>query len=54
VLAEARRKADRVGAETREHQTELVSRHELVVQAERAAEQIVEKSSRRPGSERFV
>jgi hypothetical protein len=50
MLAEARREADRIGAETREHETELVSRHGLVVEAERAAKQIVEMSSRRPGS----
>ena len=42
MLAEAKREADRITAEAREHQTQLVSQHELIRQAERAAGEIIE------------
>ena len=42
MLAEAKREAERIAAETREHQTQLVSQHELIRQAEHAAEEIIE------------
>jgi cell division septum initiation protein DivIVA len=42
MLAEAKREADQIAAETREHQTQLVSQHQLIREAERAAEEIIE------------
>jgi cell division septum initiation protein DivIVA len=42
TLAEAKREAERIAAEAREHQTQLVSQHELIRQSERAAEEIIE------------
>ena len=42
MLAEAKREAERIAAEAREHQTQLVSQHELIRQSERAAEEIIE------------
>jgi cell division septum initiation protein DivIVA len=42
ILAEAKREADQIAEEAREHQTQLVSQHELIRQAERVAEEIVE------------
>ena len=42
MLAEAKREAERINAEAREHQTQLVSQHELIRQSERAAEEIIE------------
>jgi cell division septum initiation protein DivIVA len=42
MLAQAKREAERIAAETREHQTQLVSRHELIRQAEHAAKEIIE------------
>jgi cell division septum initiation protein DivIVA len=44
MLAEAKREAERIAAETREHQTQLVSQHELIRQAERGAEEIIENA----------
>jgi hypothetical protein len=42
TLAEAKREAERIAAEAREHRTQLVSQHELIRQSERAAEEIIE------------
>jgi cell division septum initiation protein DivIVA len=42
LLAEAEGQAERIAGEARERQVELVSQHEVVRQAERAAEEIVE------------
>jgi hypothetical protein len=39
---EAKRETERIAEEARERQAELVSRHELVRQSERAAEEIIE------------
>ena len=47
ILAEAKREADRIATEAREHQTQLVSQHELIRQAERAAKEIIEDARRR-------
>jgi len=42
MLAEAKREAERTAEQAREHQTQLVTRHELIRQAEHAAEEIIE------------
>jgi cell division septum initiation protein DivIVA len=42
LLSEAKREADRIAEQAREHQAELVSQHELIRQAERAADEIIE------------
>jgi cell division septum initiation protein DivIVA len=42
LLSEAKREADRIAKQAREHQAELVSQHELIRQAKRAAEEIIE------------
>jgi cell division septum initiation protein DivIVA len=42
ILAQGKREAERITEETRESQTQLVSRHELIHQAERAAHEIIE------------
>jgi F0F1-type ATP synthase membrane subunit b/b' len=42
LLSEAKREADRIAEQAREHQAELVSGHELIRQAERATEEIIE------------
>jgi len=44
MLAEAKREAERIAAEAREHKTQLVSQHQLIRQAERAAEEIIEEA----------
>jgi hypothetical protein len=49
MLAEAKREAERINAEAREHQTQLVSQHELIRQSERAAEEIIEDARGREG-----
>lgn len=38
ILTQARREAEQIAAETRERQTQLASRHELIRQSEHAAE----------------
>jgi cell division septum initiation protein DivIVA len=43
LLNEAKREAERIAEQAHEHQAELVSRHELIRQAERAAE-IIERA----------
>jgi cell division septum initiation protein DivIVA len=42
ILAEAKREADRIAEQASEHQAEIVSGHELIRRAERAAEEIIE------------
>jgi cell division septum initiation protein DivIVA len=42
ILAQARREAEQILAETRERQTQLASRHDLIRQSEHAAEGILE------------
>jgi cell division septum initiation protein DivIVA len=42
ILAQAKREAEQVAAETRERQTQLASHHELIHQAEHAADEIIE------------
>ena len=42
ILAQAKREAEQIAAETRERQTQLASRHELIHQPEHAAEEIIE------------
>jgi cell division septum initiation protein DivIVA len=41
ILAQAKREAEQIAAETRERQTQLASHHELIHQAEHAAEKII-------------
>ena len=53
MLAEAKREAERIVKEAREHQTQLVSQQEVTRNAERAAEEIIEDAraaSARSGS----
>jgi cell division septum initiation protein DivIVA len=42
MLAEAKREAERIAIDARERQTQLVTQHELIRQAERAAEDTIE------------
>jgi cell division septum initiation protein DivIVA len=42
MLAEAKREAERISIDARERQTQLVTQHELIRQAERAAEDTIE------------
>jgi cell division septum initiation protein DivIVA len=42
ILAQAKREAEQIAAETRERQTQLASHHELIHQAEHAADEIIE------------
>jgi cell division septum initiation protein DivIVA len=42
MLAEANREAEQIAERAREHQSQLVSQHELIRQAERTAEEIIE------------
>jgi vacuolar-type H+-ATPase subunit H len=47
MLAEAEREAERMAKEARERQTQLVSRHELIRQAERATADIIDDAQAR-------
>jgi cell division septum initiation protein DivIVA len=47
ILAEAKREAEQIAEEAREHQSQLVSQHELIRQAERSAERIIEDARAR-------
>jgi cell division septum initiation protein DivIVA len=47
ILAKAKHEAERIAADAREHQTRLVSQHELIRQAERAAEEVVQDARAR-------
>jgi cell division septum initiation protein DivIVA len=47
ILAQARREAEQIAAETRERQSQLASHHELIRQSEHAAEEIIEDARAR-------
>ena len=47
MLAQAKREAEQIAAETRERQTQLASHHELIRQSEHAAEEIIEDARAR-------
>jgi hypothetical protein len=44
LMNEAKREADRIAEEARKHQTALVAQHQLIRDAERAAEEIIERA----------
>jgi cell division septum initiation protein DivIVA len=49
MLAQAKREAEQIAAETRERQTQLVSHHALIRQAEHAADEIIQDARAHEG-----